>query len=703
MTNNPIRESVEQDHLKRYPNERDLLNPFLDGFEITWAKRVPSHNTHISVYFLLPKFHYKESYGFENEIMLIYSPFSNMEPRTLQAIEQVFTQSPAKGRVETLNYFLISDYIDIEKWLDSYNSSKQETKIIVAFSKDEILHAKGDQWFLRNKLNKKFFGRDLFDYSLPLIEDSYFFGRENIYMEYIDAIKKKENKGVFGLRKTGKTSLLFKIKRLYESNQLDTCILYLDCKLPSIRMCTWFELLEYISEEIVLYYSKNGKDIILKKKELDFSQRKASRNFLNLISKLKDEYNQSVCLMFDEIEYISYISPTDQHWKKDYIEFWQTLWAAQSQIKNLNVIIGGVNSSIVEIDLINDVVQNPLFGIVSSHYLTGFDKDECWQMLKKLGKRMGLKFDPDASVAIRDWYGGHPLLIRKACSNLNNILSLTQDKPIDITKAIFESYKEDIDKELIYYSDHAISEIKLFYPDEYYMLELLSANQYLDFNELAHDRGLLDHLLKYQLIKKVDNEYIVNIPVIAARVAHDYKKEHGSELIYPIIHLEKRETWLLQRVSNISKEFNILDKLVAKSTQNKLFGSNSFPEGVEFSKIKIVNSKEEFSIFINVLNRCFVESVEKYGKDLSKPKYFWEDIKSSYPFLWDVLHRIKVYRNDLDHLHLNSITTNKYLLFIQEDFEGRSFSQVKEPYFILQQRILDRLLLALQKEIERYN
>lgn len=689
-----IKTEVLNEHLKNYPDEKELLTPFLNGFEVTWGKRVPSHNTLISVYFLLPQDHYKESYGFDNEIVLIYSPYSNMEARTLQAIEQVFTQSPAKGRVETLNYFLISDDNNIESWLDQYNSSKQETKIIIPFSKQEIIKNKNDNWFLKNKLDSKFFTRDLFSNSLPLTEDSYFFGRDALAKGYIDSIKKNENRGVFGLRKTGKTSLLFKIKRLCESNLDNVLVIYLDCKRPDIRKANWYELLEYISEKI---------NTELKiKKNLDFSEKKASKSFINLlnhISKEKNNKSYSICLMFDEIEYISYLSKTDKHWKQDFIEFWQTLWSAQSEIKCLSFILGGVNASVVENDLI-DGVQNPLFGIVPNNYLTGFTDDECKLMLKKIGKRMGLQFDPSAITDIRNWYGGHPLLIRQACSQLNALLlKEKKQKPFKITSNLFHENKDRIDQELIYYSNHAISEIKEFYPDDYFMFELLATNQDLEFYSFSKDDpSLVKKLLNYQLIKEVNNNCEINIPVIADRVAHDFKKSNGTELIYPII-MKNRETWLSQRIGNIAKEFDNLEKFINKKSEDKLFGSNSFPNGVELGNITVSTDKNSFLSFMNVLNKCFVESIEKYGKDISINNYFWENIKTGYPHLWDCLHRIKIYRHEVDHLHLNDTTTNNYLEYLKEDFEGKSFSQITDPYFVLQQRILDRLLLSLLKEI----
>jgi len=687
-----IKSDVTAQHLSAHPQEKEFLNPFLSGFDINWGRRVRAFNTEISVYFLEPLEHFKESFGFENEVLLVYSPFNSMEPRTLQAVEQYFSSSPAKGRVETLNYFLVSDDDKVSEWLDSYLSSRQEARIIVPFSSKELKAAKGDEWFIRNTLNKHFFGRDLFNYSLPLVEDTYFFGRQNTTLEYYDSIRTCENKAIFGLRKTGKTSLLFKLKRLCESEKTAT-VFYIDCKQPHVRKSRWFELLEdiagEISEKLELIHAE------------PYTERKASKSFVKLIKECFDKQHR-VCLMLDEIEFISFISSKDLHWHNDYIEFWQTLWSCQSQFKCLSLIIAGVNPSVVETDLV-DGVQNPLFGIVPHRYLTGFNGDECRMMLRKLGKRMGMAFDFDASDRIRDWYGGHPLLIRQACSTLNSFLSADKSHPFKIDTSSFEKQKARIDQELTFYSNHAISEIREFYPAEYEIFELLATGQELTFRERSANSTSILHLCNYQLIRPIKGStgFEINIPVIAQRVALDAQQNDGRELLYPIVDAPLRSSWLKRRIEEISTDFGVLERLVSQvANSHKLFGANSFPEGVRLSESQPVNDRAGFSNFINTLNRCFVESIERYGNETQRSSYFWNDIRASYQFLWPTLHRIKVYRNDVDHLHLNKVTTDAYFGYLESDFEGRQFSQISEPYFVLQQRILDRLLLALQREIE---
>jgi len=685
-----IRKEVRDTYLVDHPEDESMLTPFLSGFYVTWARVRKEYNAILKVFFLSPEEHLMESYGFENEIMLVYSPFDTMEPRTLQAVEQIYAQSPAKGRVETLNFFLISDADNVREWLDSYTSSRQESRIIVSFTRRELEDNKGNSWFIRNRLNEQFFGRDLFNYSLPLVEDTYFFGRQQLVMEYLDAIKRKENKAIFGLRKTGKTSFLFKLKRLVETENIALCI-YLDCKQPDIRKSRWYELLEEISNQAA--------ELIGVKHKREFSERKASKSFFEIIEKAKNR-NIQICLMLDEIEFVSFVAKLDLHWHQDFVEFWQTMWACQSQLKNLSFIVSGVNPSVAETDIVNGV-QNPLFGIMPHKYLTGFAEDETRTMIKNLGKRMGLRFSYEAILNIYNWYGGHPLLTRLACSWLNTTLSIDYDKPIEITNSVFEDLKDKCDNELVFYCGHVVSELKEFYPDEYYMLELLASEQLVDFKELADSETYIRHLTNYGIVTRREGEYISAIPVVTRHVGIELAKKEKRQLVYKLIPKEDRHAWLKRRIEEIITDIRVLERIIDKNNGAQIFGVSSFPEADRFQSISVVETKDQFVSFINICNRCFVESIDRYGKSIGNSAYFWNEIKNSYPSLFRVLHKIRVYRNESDHLELNTAVNDQYVYYINEDLEGKSPSQVEELYYVLQQRVLDELLYSSQLEIGR--
>jgi len=686
-----IRKEVWERHLNYYREEEEILKPFLSGFYITSGYRRKAHNTELSVYLLNPEEHMKETFGFSHEIMLVYSKYDRMEPRTLQASEQVLSDYPAKGRVETLNYFLVSEDDDVDEWLKAYISENEETRIIIAFSAKQLRKNRGNSYYVRNVLSEQFFTRDLFDYKLPLAKDTYFFGRSTIIAEYLDSIKRGENKGLFGLRKTGKTSILYKLERMCNQEQLGI-FLYIDCKDPSIRKLRWYQLLERI---IVMISNRVN---ISTSKDTVIDEINASLIFQELISKI----NQRVILVFDEIEYISFNAKLDLHWETDFIDFWQTMWSAQSRNRNLVTIIAGVNPIVVEQDTINGV-QNPLFGIISYRYLTGFTEDEMKEMIRKLGRKMGMIFNYDAMRYMYKRYGGHPLLTRIACSLVNRTISeKNYIRPFDVTEKFLSLDEEKRESDLMFYCRHVVSELRHFYADEYEMLELLACGHVTDFVELSVHSEYIKHLSSYGLLEYDEyNIPRIAIPVIGKYIALEQASEKGQKTISKLVPEAERETWLMRRVASIIKDFRFLEKLIKLNGLTLLFGPNSFPEAEKFSSIKLCRDEKDFVNFINICNRCFVESIEVYGQSIGEKNYFWKDIRNSYPSLFYALNRIKVYRHDHMHIQLNAIANEALLDYLNKDLEGRKPSEVPHLYFVLQQCALDGLLTALQIEINK--
>lgn len=353
-----IQDEVRAFHLKEFPAEERLLQPFLGGFDVTWGRRRHGYNTELSVFFLRPEPFMAEMFGFAQELMLVYSPYPRLEPRALQASEQFLEDNPARGRVEKLTLILISEAPNPEEWIKSYVASNQESRVIVAINADELRNSGGDAWYVRNKIADQLFARDLFDYRLPLERDTYFFGRDDLLLDYRDAARRGENRGLFGLRKTGKTSFLFKLGRFLSADGAGA--IYYDCKSPSIRQLHWYELLEKIGHDLAAKLSRKFKT--------PADPRRYAEVFTNLLAKAPSDHR--TLLVFDEIEYISPFANEDQHWRTEYINFWQTIWAAQSVHRRISVLIAGVSPSIVEIDRIG-ATQNPLFGSFRTTFSPG--------------------------------------------------------------------------------------------------------------------------------------------------------------------------------------------------------------------------------------------------------------------------------------------------------------------------------------------
>jgi len=685
-----IHNDVKDNHLENFPSEEILLKPFLDGFDITFGRRRRGGTSEFSVYFLKPANNIQEAYGFSKEIMLVYSQYPNLEPRTIQAAEQFISDMPASGRVENLTFFLISEYPQTDVWINDYLSGKPESRIIVPFYADDLRKAKGDAYFVRRILNNNLYGRDLFDYLLPLVTDNYFFGRKDIVANIYDGVNKNENKALFGLRKTGKTSILFKISRQINANN-EGEVFFIDCQLPSIKLLRWYELLEKICKMIE---SRMNIKIIG-----NFTEKEASDTFLNYIKNC--ETCKRIILIFDEIENITPIS-NELHWKMDFIKFWQTFRAVQTQHRNITAIIVGVNPYPCEVARIENE-QNPLFGIVSYQYLKGMSFEDLKNMIFTLGKKMGLKFNESAYQYIFEKYGGHPYLTRIACSCLNTtFMNLGERKPIEISKEKIEKFDTIIDATIFAYSGSVVSELKHFYKYEYDILVLLASGQQKKFLEHGYPPEHLRHLIEYGLLSYDVNKFpIISIPVVGRYIGLEYMQNEGRKTIYKIIHPNDRELWLNNIKKSIITDIQSFERTARLKNMPSLFGPNSFPEADEFTNIKIATDKSTFCDFMNICFRCFVESIEKHGKFISKNNYFFDDIQKNYPHLWRALYRIRLYRHKCDHRELKDQYHKDFEDFITIDLEGKRADEVPEVHFFMQQVVLDSLFLSIQIELNK--
>lgn len=689
-----IHQDVRNGHLKTFPHEETLLAPFLSGFDVNWARRRVAYNTELSMYFLGPESFMSQMFGFEHEIALFISNYSTIESRGMQAIDKLLSDEPARGRVEQSMFLLCSPAGNGRAWVKDYTSRNPQSRMPVVFHSPEFSRVGSDAWYIRNVLRDQLFSRDLFDYQLPLNSDLYFFGRDQIVADHLDAIKRSQNRGLFGLRKTGKTSILYKVQRLVEREKIGA-FLYYDCKSPSIRMLRWDEFLKRIVADIAKAHD-------LPKPRLSGDPRKAT-DALNRVLQLTSP-EKVTALVFDEIEYISPLAIEDKHWHVDFVPFWQSLWTAQSQVRRLSNTIVGVNATIAEQDTVNGV-QNPMFGIVQPRYLQGLAESELRGMVRTFGKRMGLSFSLDATEYLLSRYGGHPLLTRMACSEVHETLDREKkQRPVELTKSYLQSTEVVRDAELTFYCRHVVSELSRFYSDEYELLEMLAAGGDVDVMDYSIDPEYVRHLKEYGLLTVNEvGRPLFAIPVVGQYIGNELARKEKRRLVRRVIPLADRLAWVRRRSHAILRDVRELCRLSSRASAPAPYSQGGFPEPERFVAFSAVSSSDEFVAFINVCNRCMVESVEQIGRSLGRKDYFWDEIKLAYPDLWSALHRIKVYRNNDLHLELKSHVETALRDFLDADLEGRRVSQVEDVWFVLQQCVLDSILLGVQCELNRYS
>lgn len=151
------------------------------------------------------------------------------------------------------------------------------------------------------------------------------------------------------------------------------------------------------------------------------------------------------------------------------------------------------------------------------------------------------------------------------------------------------------------------------------MFEMLAAGQIADYMELSQSVELTKHLYDYGLIENNDGIPEVKLPVAADFVAFELAKKEQRKSAYKLTLPENRSKWVVSRAKSIVQDMRQLEIAISQSRgMPKLFGDHSFPEADKLIEIPVADSESNFVAFTNTINRCFVESIENYGREIGK-------------------------------------------------------------------------------------
>jgi len=470
---------------------------FSKSWYITNVGKIDLANSKYKYFLIKSTLEYEELFGISKEIVVILSPYQKFQARELDAFEGVYNRFQ-ENRPERICYILISPDDQIEIALTTFLTA-QESQIVIPMTYQEILDNKNDSFFIRNRFQKYFFQRNLFDMADPLKKDIYFFGRNELTLSIIDKHRSGQNAGLFGLRKTGKTSIIYDIIR--KIPQKDSIGILIDCQNTSFSQRRWNTALYYL---ISILLKESGVELSIS--EIDFTEQNASILFEKYIVHVSSILKKRILLLFDEIENITFGKSSVSHWAKelDFVYFWQSIRSVfQSTRDVFTFCIIGTNPKCVEDPVILEK-DNPIFNLIEPNYIPGFDVNQTKDMVRRLGKLMGITFDENIYSKLCEEYGGHPFLIRQVCSAIH---SKYKTRPVLIDRIKYNEVRESFNVQSNYF-DMIMIVLKQFYTDEYEMLRLLAINDISTFNYYANaDRSYVKHLLGYGIIKQNDGTY----------------------------------------------------------------------------------------------------------------------------------------------------------------------------------------------------
>jgi hypothetical protein len=473
-------------YFEKYPSERPVVLGLLKDFDVTWAARREAFGSEFSVYFLRPERHLAEMFGFDREILVIRADYAKLQQRIFQAIEAELLKLPAAGRVDSMVVLVVSRASNLREIIGAQRTNNAQTRNFVPFSEADLSEHSGDAFFVRNRLREFLFTRDLFDVSQPITSDLYFFGRSSLLVDLQDGLREGKNFGLFGLRKMGKTSLIFKLRRSLEESGTGS-LFYFDLQDAALYRMRWWALLD----ELRASMSKKPVKASADGTEAATAFREAVRNL---------KKSRLTVLALDEIEHISPRLRMEAHWDRDFLDLWKTLRAVQNENRHLALLVAGVNAGVLETPTY-DGHDNPLFAMAQIRYMPSLEVGEIRTMVRALGRSMGLQFEEDVYPYLHERYGGHPSLTRMACSAMH-LSTARESRPVVLSRQQFRSQQDGRDRNLLPFGEHVLGLLKQWYPDEYAMLEMLATGQSSFFLDMAaNSPEYVHHLEAYHLVQ----------------------------------------------------------------------------------------------------------------------------------------------------------------------------------------------------------
>lgn len=447
---------------------------------------------------------YREMFHLEREVAVIFSSYSELEPRTIDAFEPLMARFGAL-RIEPICRILVSRDGNVEERIREFLKNDPELPIIVPFTYDELLYNR-DPHLVENRFRSHFFSRDLFAFESPLKRDTYFFGRTDLINSILARHKSNENSGLFGLRRSGKTSIVYGLERA--SKLGNQSFVSIDCQSPSVHQRRWNDLLFYILNKVVEKYSLPKKTI----SSSNYTEIDAADSFFSDIRTLHGLIGRSpIMLAFDEIERISPKTGSSPHWRDgdDFVLFWQAVRSAfQRHTGIFSFLLIGTNPQAIETAVINHH-DNPLFNSVPIEFIPGFKAEQTNEMVKRLGMYMGINFEDRVCSDVHNDFGGHPYLIRHVCSLMSKRAKLK--RPVFLDRTIYQAAKKEFVENYANYTEMILDVLVRDFPDEYLLLEALALGDLETFNAFKGEHALTNHLRGYGLIEQGLEGYFFKI------------------------------------------------------------------------------------------------------------------------------------------------------------------------------------------------
>lgn len=469
------------------------------------------------------------------EFLLIFSHFDSedWQQSTIQAAKFIRRRREIFERRPLVNfYMLVSNARNLKQEIDKMKGGTDAA--IIPFTLKEIIQCRDKnelKVLLLSRFDEYYFENNMLGEENPIEEDTLLFGdRGKIADSIVQRCMENKHSGIFGLRRSGKSSVLRAVERRFVQN--DVKYIHIEARSALEVIDSWKTALYDVARQIricMLDLKQNEEEtraefnerLRLNSTEMDYQKRPSQCFVEDVKHYLQDK--KTFVIAIDEVELITYNTATSPMWQDldSYKGFWGALRDA-----GCSLVICGVNSTINERSTIyfkGKTCDNPMYERIqncagfSKTYLPSFTDGQTKIMINTLGGYSNIDFS-QIYVDINRAYGGQPYAVRQFCAYLFERVKKHRSphEIYKVSKATFDGLLLEFnnsDKGIQLFN--TILQHVAIYKDEYEMLKRIALLPE-KYGLISHEEiSLIDHLEKYGLIEYDKATFFVTFTIQA--------------------------------------------------------------------------------------------------------------------------------------------------------------------------------------------
>lgn len=484
------RDGSIQPHIERLTKEFPIAKQHRRGMQgmgsdLTYAKvitrsdvreyRIP--DMYIGCHIALMRLHpdLGERFNLFKEIPVVYSHYDDLRGSFATQLNKILNALPQqRSLVETGIYWLYTRDAPDGQFTSLSTPDSRFIQLPTSATDDKWADA------LFESLTSAIYATDLFNQTGSVVGEQ-FFGRDNLIKKLRAELGSGKIAGLFGLRKTGKTSVL---KQLATEPEQDQVVAYVDIESTSGDEDPAATISRKILEELsrALQRSNYSTGDITRtleqaaKEGLDLDLATLER-CINSALTAKRNRNMSLVLLIDEVENLfppDFRDRVPSRAENSIVNFFSRLRSLHQQNDRFAFLIAGITASILEVAEIYGN-SNPLFQLATPHWLPPLSPEESKNLLKVIGKRQGMTWTDGACVSAYKESGGHAALLRKVASAVFNCQPDSDAKQDPVSAEDVLNAKSHYAHSVSTLASEIIDFNMKFYPDDFGVLEMINS------------------------------------------------------------------------------------------------------------------------------------------------------------------------------------------------------------------------------------